>query len=347
MTPPKEPSTPKASAGPKRLMLYAPFAVLLIVAAAWTVGWFWMRGEVFRRMDAGALRLAESGYGVDWSARSLSGFPFRLDLDITAPRLRETSGWGLSAPRLKAEAFVFAPEHWVLVAPDGVTLNRRVGGAVLVGARVLRGSLSDIGDHPPRVSVEAMGLTFVPGPGASPVAITSAEEVHFHAKAGPNDQGAAYFEIDKARSAGAGLLADIAAGAPVTLIADAIFSHAAALKGQGFAGALRGWTASAGNLSVRRLSLQAGTVTAEAGSGTLAVGADGRLNGVLDLRLKQGARLLKTWGGRAGLTPEAATSAEGVIAAHAQGDVSIVTAHFQAGQTTIGPVAIGPSPRIY
>jgi len=87
-----------------------------------------MRGEVFRRMDAGAAALGEAGFAVDWRDRALSGFPFRLDLDVTGPRLRERSGWGLSATRLKAEAFVFAPEHWVIVAPDGAILTRRVGG---------------------------------------------------------------------------------------------------------------------------------------------------------------------------------------------------------------------------
>ena len=347
MTPFKSPDPLKAPAGAKRFWLYAPFVVLAIAVVAWTAGWFWMRGEVFRRMDLGARVLGESGYRIDWGARSLSGFPFRLDLDIAAPRFREISGWGLSAPRLKAEAFVFAPDHWVIVAPAGVTLNRRVGGPVTIGAKVLRGSLTEMGAHPPRLSIEGMGLTFAAAPGASPVMIASAEGLHLHAKAGPMDQGAFYVEVDKAGSAGPSLLNDIAADAPVTLIVDAIFSHAGAPGGQGFAGALRGWGEAGGGLNIRRLSLQAGPVTAETGPGALAIGGDGRLKGVLDLRMKQGRRLLAAWGARSGLAPEAATSAQAILDAHDRGGVTAVSVNFQAGQTTIGPVAVAPAPRVY
>lgn len=347
MTSLKNPDLLKASAGPRRFWLYAPFVVLAIAVAAWTAGWLWMRGEVFRRMDLGARVLGESGYSVDWGARSLSGFPFRLNLDIAAPRFREVSGWGVSAPRLKAEAFVFAPDHWVVVAPDGVILNRRVGGPVAIGAKVLRGSLSEMGAYPPRLSIEGVGLTFAAAPGASPVAIASAEGLHLHAKAGPMDQGAFYVEIDRANSADSGLLNDIAADAPVTLIVDAIFSHAGALSGQGFAGALRGWGEAGGGLNIRRLGFQAGPVTAEARSGALAIDGQGRLKGVVDARLKQARRLLAAWGARSGLAPQAATSAQTVLDAHDRGGVVAIPLNFQAGQTTIGPVSVGPAPRVY
>jgi hypothetical protein len=348
MTLPENPPPRKRS----RIGLYAPLVLLLVTVAAWTGGWSWMRSEVFRHMDAAASGLGQSGYQVDWSHRSLSGFPFRLDLDIEEPRLRETAGWGLSAPRLKAEAFVFAPDHWVIVAPSGVTLTRRVGGPVVIVAKALRASLSDADAHPPRFSVEGIGLTFAPGPGAAPVAITEAAELHIHSKSGPQDQGAFYLGIVKARAPGPGFLADIAQGAPVTLTADAIFSHAAALKSGGFAadglaGALRAWSQAGGELTVRQLSLEAGGAAADARSGSLAAGGDGRLKGVLNVTLKQGPRLLAAVTGRAVMAPEASRAAQAILAAHAQGESAAVTLDFQAGQTTLGPVAIGPAPRVY
>jgi len=343
MTLPDQPTLRK----PSRLGLYTPFVVLLVVAIGWVGGWTWMRSEVFRRMDAAAGTLDASGYRVDWSARSLSGFPFRLDLDIAGPRLREVSGWGLSAPRLKAEAFVFAPDHWVIVAPDGVTLTRRVGGPVVVTAKALRASLSDEAAHPPRLSVEGLGLTFAPGPGAAPVAMTAADELHLHARAGPRDQGAFYLEIDKARTTGGSLLGDMTAGSPVTLIADAICSHASALTGEGFAGALGGWSGAGGRLTIRRLSLETGVAGAEARSGTLAIGGDGRLKGGVDLDLRRGARLLDAVMAHAGTAAQAAGSAKAILAAHSQGETARLTVDFLAGQTTLGPVAIGPSPRVY
>jgi hypothetical protein len=337
----------RPSRKPSRMGLYAPFAALLLAAALWAAGWTWMRAEVFRRMDLAAAALGEAGYRADWSHRTLSGFPFRLDLDLAQPRLREVSGWGLSAPRLKAEAFVFAPDHWVIVAPDGVTFTRRRGGAVLVGAKALRASLSDPGAHPPRLSVEGVGLTFAPGPGAAPIAFSEAAELHLHTAAGPADQGAFFLSLDKARTTGTGVLAAIAAGSAVTLTADAIFSHASALKGQGLARALRAWTDAGGGLTIRRLSLEAGAAMADARSGAVAIDADGRLKGGLDFTLKQGPRLLAALTGRTALAPGTAGLAEAVLAAHAQGDHATIRVDFQAGQTTLGPVAIGPAPRVY
>lgn len=331
----------------RRLGLYLPFALLMTVAAGWCLGWFWLRGEVFRRMDAAATSWEDSGYRVDWSERAVHGFPFRLDLDVRNARLRELSGWGLAAPRLEAEAFVFAPGHWILVAPDGVTLHRRRGGPVAIGARVLRASVSEADARPPRISVEGLGLTFATPAGATPFGLASAQEFHLHTRAGPHDQGAVYVEIDRAVTAGPGLLGDIAAGAPLTLIGDGVFTQAGAANGLGFAGALRDWSEAGGALTVRRLSLQAGAASLDSRSGALAIAPYGRLAGSMAVRLTGIRRLLGDLVADAPLAPEVAKATKAVLAAREVRDAATVTFNFQAGQTTLGPVAIGPSPRIF
>jgi hypothetical protein len=339
---------PLASAKPRRLGLYAPFVLLLTFAAAWSLGWFWLRGEVFRRMDEAASSWEDSGYRVDWSDRAVYGFPFRLDLEVRGARLREQSGWSLAAPRLEAEAFVFAPDHWILVAPNGVVLHRRLGGPVAIGARVLRASVSDAGAHPPRVSVEGLGLTFATPAGARPFGLASAQEFHLHTRAGPQHMGAAYVEIDKAVTIGPGLLSDLAADSPVTLIGDGLFTQAGAPSGgPGCVGVLRGWSEAGGTLTVRRLSLQAGAASLDSRSGTLAIGPDGRLAGSLEVKVTGVPRVLGALVANAHLAPEVARAARVVLAARALRDVATITLNFQAGQTTLGPVAIGPSPRIY
>jgi hypothetical protein len=343
---PPQPSQPQPP-HPRRLGLYAPFALLLTLAAAWSLGWFWLRGEVFRRMDAAARSWEDSGYRVDWSDRAVYGFPVRLDLDVQNARLREQSGWGLAAPRLEAEAFVFAPGHWILVAPDGVVLHRRLGGPVAIGARVLRASVSETDARPPRISVEGLGLTFATPASAKPFGLASAQEFHLHTRAGPHDQGAAYVEIDRAVTVGPGLLSDIAAGDPVTLIGDSTFTQAGATGGPGFAGALRGWSEAGGALTVRRLSLQAGAASLDSRSATIAIAPDGRLAGSMVARLSGIRRLLGALAADAPLTPEVTKAARAVLAAREVRDAATVTLHFQAGQTTLGPVAIRPSPRIF
>jgi hypothetical protein len=330
-----------------RLGLYAPFAGLILLVAVWAFVWAGMREAVFRGMDGAAQTAAESGYRVDWTGRRVTGFPFWLDLEVTAPRVREASGWALSAVRIKAQAPVYAPGHWVIVAPDGVTLTRRVGGDVAIGARVLRASILDLDAHPPRLSIEGEDLTFTAAPGAATFGLTSAKQLNVQAKAGPQDQGAAYAEIAAARTTGPGFLHDVAGEAPVTLVGDVIFNHARAMSGRGFAGALDGWRAAGGALQVRRLSLEAGAASIEATSGILSLGGDGRLRGALPLRLKGAPRLLTALGQAARLPPRGLDVAKAVLAAHDASGVTQVGVDFEAGQTTLGPAAIGPAPRVY
>jgi hypothetical protein len=320
---------------------------LLTLAIAWSLGWFWLRDEAYRRMDAAAAALEGSGYRIDWSDREVYGYPFRLDLVVRNARLREQSGWGLAAPRLDAEAFVFAPDHWIVVAPYGVSLRRRLGGPVAIGARVLRASVSDTDANPPRISVEGLGLTFAAPAGAKPFGLASAAEFHFHTRAGPRNQGAAYVEIDQAVTMGPGFLDDVAAGAPITLIGDGLYTQADTLAGLGFAGALRDWSVAGGTFNPRRLSLQAGAVSLDSRAGALAIAPDGRVAGVLTVKLTGVPRILAALIAEAPLAPEVAKAARAVMAARSLKDAATVNLHFEAGQTTVGPVAIGPAPRAF
>src|SRR5665213_3014231 len=143
----------------RRLGLYIPFLLLLAFALAWSAGWLWLRAETLRRLDGARASLAGTGRELSWTSRDVSGFPFRLDVDFTDLSLREPSGWALAFPKLNAEAAVFAPTHWVAVAPAGAAFTRPTGGQVIVGAKVLRASVSDLAARPPRISVEGIALT--------------------------------------------------------------------------------------------------------------------------------------------------------------------------------------------
>ena len=347
MTLPDPPTARKPPGKPRRLGLYAPFGLLLVAVIGWSFAWLWLRGEVERRMDEGRAAMARGGYRLSWASRTLSGYPFRLDVTLTDAAVRAPSGWAVTAPTLKGEAFAFSPDHWIAVAPDGVVYTRRVGGAVVVKAKALRASLSEADAHPPRVSVEGIGLTFTAEPGANPYFITAADEVHLHTRAGPNDQGAAYFELDNAKANFPGLIGRIAEGRPVSLIADGIYSHAGALDGRDWAGAVRAWSAAGGALKVRRMRIAAGQALLDAQAGTLGVGDDGRLTGILTASLRQAPRALTAMGRAGAISPEALGSAAAVLGARAVGPAATVTIDFQAGQTTLGPVAIAAAPRIY
>src|ERR1700751_3747917 len=132
---------PLAARKPRRLGLYLPFVLLVLAAVAWTVFWLWTRGEVQKRMDAEAAGLGRSGYQGSWSRRSLGGYPFRMAGGLTDAKVRDPPGWALQAPLLEGEAFLYAPGHWMLAAPQGLTFVRPVGGPVAVTGKVLHASL--------------------------------------------------------------------------------------------------------------------------------------------------------------------------------------------------------------
>jgi hypothetical protein len=329
---------------PRRLGLYGPFIALAIAAGAGGLGWLRLKGETERKMDGLAARVAASGGAFTWQDRRISGFPFHVDVDFKDVVWRDPSGWAIAAPSLNSEASVFAPGHWVAVAPDGGLITRPAGGPVKVVAKVLRASLFDIGRHPASFSLEAIGVDFAPDPGAAPFLLTRAGEIHVHTRAGPADQGAFYVEFDQAAPSG-GVLGALGGGKPVTLVADAIYSHAGALIGRSWAEAARAWAAAGGQINLRRLRLESGDTRLDGHGAGLAVDGDGRLEGALSANITRAPQTLARLAAAGVIDPGAAQSAS--VALGVQGAGAPINLEFQAGRTTLGPVALLPAPKVY
>jgi hypothetical protein len=343
MTLPDSPTPRKV----RRRGLYAIYGAALIAVAAWCVAWFWIKDRAEQELDAGRDRLTAAGYPLSWQTRRIDGFPFRLDLHLTGVRLGEPSGWALAIPRLEAEAYAYAPDHWLMVAPDGVSFTRPKGGGVAVQAKLLRASLSHFGEYPPRLSVEGEDLTFAAEPGAQPYFITAAKGFNLHLKAGPSDQGAVYVGLDQAQANLTGLIARIAQGKPIGITGDAIFSKAAEFQGASWPAAAKGWNAAGGRFQVRQLTVAAGESILDARSGDLTIGPDGRVQGTLNASLRQAPQALGAMNAAGKITDAAASQASSETKAAQQGDVAHLTLDFRDGRTLLGPIAIGPAPKVY
>ena len=341
-----DPATPGKPVS--RLGLYIPFALLGLFIVALSVGWFWARGQVVARMDRSVEGLKQAGYQIEWKDRRLSGYPFRLNVTVTDVAVREPSGWGLQAPRLEGQAFLHAPTQWVIAAPGGLSFERPAAGAVQVGGKLIRASLSHLSDRPPNISFEGVGLTFIPAAGAQPFALSAAERVEIHLRKGPDDEGGLWISVKQGRAQLAGLLGRIAADQPVSITWDGRLSHISALTGRDWPAAVRAWTAAGGRMRVRPGGLTAGAAVVGVTSGDLGVGADGRVSGALELSLRQAPRALNALG-QSGTIPAEAAAAAAIVATARQGsgEVARATLTFQAGETTLGPVALAPSPQVY
>jgi hypothetical protein len=333
---------------PRRLGLYLPFVLLLVAVAGWTAFWVWARSEARVRMDAAVADLRQAGYQLSWKERGIGGYPFRLAVTLTDARLREPSGWALEAPSLEAEAFMHAPGHWILAAPAGLTFVRPIGGPVTVKGDMIRASLTNLDKRPPSFSFEGVKLAFQPGAGAQPFALSAADRVEFHLRAGPDDEGGVFAKVDNGKAQLSGLLGRIAGDKPISIVWNSTLSKMSAFEGGDWPSAVRHWADAGGQMNVRQGGVTAGEALIGSNAGTLTVGTDGRLSGVLNVSLRQAPRALGAMSQSGVIPPETAEAASAVAAARqGAGDVAQATLNFQAGQTTLGPVAIGPAPKVY
>ena len=334
-----------------RWPLYGPFALLFIFMIGWSAVWIWARGEAVRRIDAGAQGLRKAGYELSWRERAVGGYPFRLNVTLTEPRLRDPSGWALEAPVLEGQAFMHAPTSWIIAAPQGLTFMRPVGGPVRVQGRLVRASLTHLTSAPPSFSFEGTGLTFQPAAGANPFSLSAAERVEIHLRRAPaavGDEAGVWVSVEGGKAQLSGLLGRLAADKPVALQWDMRLSKISALRGSSWAEAVRAWSDAGGVARVPRAGLTAGDALIGVTGGELGVDTDGRVKGRLDLTLRQAPRAfdaLET----AGLAAQPQIGAAAAVVAARQGkeDVARAPLYFEAGRTTLGPISLWPAPRVY
>ena len=75
-----------------RIGLFLPYVLLAIVVLGWSGAWFWIRGRAEGEMDAWLAREAAAGRTWTCQDRSLTGFPFRLELRCAAVTLSRSDG---------------------------------------------------------------------------------------------------------------------------------------------------------------------------------------------------------------------------------------------------------------
>lgn len=341
-----DPSSPRK---PSRLALYLPFALLAVGIVAWSVLWFWAKGQAASQMDAAVADLNRAGYQISWKTREIGGYPFRMDVTLTDVRVREPSGWALESPRIEAEAYMHALGHWMIAAPGAITFVRPEGGPVQVTGKLIHAALFDFKNRPPSFDFEGVGLAFQPGPGARPFFLSKADSVEFHLRGNSTlDEGLVALEVKNGTAQLSGLFARIAGDKPISIEWQASLTKMSAFTGDDWPSAVRHWTDAGGKMQLRQAGVTAGEALIGAQAGNLTVGTDGRLRGTLNVTLRQAPRALTAMGQTGTIPPETAQAAADVTQAREGPDRSArITLDFEAGRTTLGPVAIGPAPKVY
>jgi len=333
---------------PRRLWLLAPFALLLVAAAAWSAYWVWLSRETAEQMDAAAAALERGGYQLTWASRSVSGYPFRLNVALTDARFASPSGRALSTPRLEAQATAYRPDRWVATLPAGLTIQRPLTGPTRVEGRVIRASVVAT-DRGPRVAIEGRELRFTPAGGAILFPLTSADrfEAQYSPRPDGPDEAGLLIRIDDGVAAPGTLLQRLGGDPKGRFLWEAVLTNASSLRGVDWGEAVRNWTTAGGSMRVLQAQAAVGDAAASVDEGRLTVGSDGRLRGALSMAVKQAPRSLLTLRGAPKVDPEAAGRAAAVAEARQEQALARLRLVFEAGVVTVGPVALAPAPKVY
>ena len=320
---------PSASLQPRkrhsRFWLFAPYVALLVAILAWTGVWWMEKLKLQHEITGKAAELEKQGYTAHWSALKVDGWPFRLRVTISQPEAGDSAGWRLTAPRLMAQAMAYAPNTWVLAAPEGLTLTRPGKGPLNVSGKQIRASVAALNTDQPRFAFEGDALVLQPAQGGQPAAFTAIDKLELDLQPGQNDQAAILVRIDGGSLRPEAGIAKLASGKPFALTWDARLTKFSALKGSNWPGALQAWRNAGGAMTVAGAELGLGGQKLKGQGGSLAVDTDGRLSGQLALKIDAGV-------------------GQGLM--NALGLLGPVQLSFKDGRASIGPAPVGAAPKI-
>ena len=350
MTTPVPPAAAPADLDPRtrrrrvrrRALIAAPLGVAVLALAALGAAWRVERDRLAAVLDGAEASAARAGVVLRLPGRRVDGFPFRLRVTSGPVRLSTASGWAVEAPEIVAQAFTYAPLHWVLIAPAGLTVVRPQGGPVSVSGAALRASVSGVAGRPWRVVLAGEDLRFATPPGARPFSLAAAQRLGVYLKPAPGaaGDGAILLDVRGARPVRGSVAWNLAPDAPIDGAVEGRLTRLSAFSGPDWGTSVRRWRDAGGALALGHVEAQGGATELWARGGALAVGADGRLTGAAPLRLRQAPVLISG-------PPGAQTLAvQPLDPARRETDSSAIDLVVRGGEVRLGPVRIADAPKV-
>ncbi|MCB8822956.1 DUF2125 domain-containing protein [Microvirga rosea] len=265
-----------------RFWLYTPFALLLLVAIAWSIGWFVIRSRTTESIDTWFGLEAKAGRQWTCQDRTVRGFPFRIE--VTCGSLGLTHGTvNASFGRVESVAQVYQP-RFIITEIEG-PLRLTDGRSTLEGRwDLLQTSVHASATGLQRLSAVANNPTFtVTGLTPDPIVLKN-KETEFHLRPDPSrGQEQAYDVALSLEKAQVPALDSLLGGSePTDLRADLTITQAEGFRGRPIAEELERWRSDGGRLAVEMLALSKGTRRVEA-KGELGLDPEHRPSGMLNV----------------------------------------------------------------
>ena len=267
-----------------RLGLFLPYILLLAIAVLWSAGWFWIRGKAASEMDAWLAREAASGRNWTCADRSITGFPFRLELRCSSLRFARSDG-SFSLGPVTVVAQIYQPRHVVLQAagPFHAEQGDLVGDVTWTS---LEGSFHGASDGFVRASlVVDAPKGHVEGAEPGPVDF-SAKHLELHARPSPGrfeSEGAVDLSLRLTGGVFPQLDPLVGNADPMDAALDATLERATVLRTRAVERELEAWRQANGRLDIASLSLVKGNRRLQA-KGEVGLDDAHRPAGQFDLR---------------------------------------------------------------
>lgn len=268
-----------------RTGLFLPYILLLVLVLAWTAAWFFIRSRAEQEMDGWMAAEARAGRAWTCADRSITGYPFRIELRCAALTFARSDSRFTLGP-VTALVQVYDPRHGILEVQGpfhveqgdltaDVTWNSLEGS--FHGASGGSFSRVSLVVEAPKGSVR----------GGTPVPVDFAlKHLEAHARPTPgrfDTEGA--IDLSLRAEQVALPLADSFLGnaAPADLALDATLNRATTLRNGPVAVELERWRQAGGSLDIALLSIAKGDRRLQ-GKGSLALDDAHRPAGKLELR---------------------------------------------------------------
>lgn len=338
----------------RRRWTYAPLAIIVLLALAWSAFWFYAVNRAEATLAAWMERQAAAGRLFACEGRTIGGFPFRIELRCARPRAEVQAGDRtvvLEATSLFAAAEVFQPDLVVVELTGPMTIATGRGGAPLTADwRLLQASLRGFlrGFERLSVSINEPALRTARAAGAAPLVQARHVEAHARLRSGSADAQPVFDLVARAEAAvvaGAAALAQ----KPFDAEAEAVVHGVRDLSPVPLATRLRQWQADGGRLEIVKARVAQGEIVAVA-KGELGLTPQARLDGGLQVTL---AGLAEIGGWLFGQDSQAQASMLNGLAilagrAELEGKPAVVVPlRFRDGAVFFGPLPLGQTPPLY
>ncbi|MGE0256218.1 MAG: DUF2125 domain-containing protein [Alphaproteobacteria bacterium] len=352
----------------RRAILVILAVVVVLPAAAFVAGWYWLAGQIELTLAQWALAQRNAGTELRWQSLDRSGFPFhvgvRMDGAEAAGRVGAW-GWRWQGPAVDVHlrpladdrlAFLAPGRHAVDLAGPGQQAAAIVDGKTVALAVDLAGA-SRIGGG----TLTARAVDAATADGTFLAALREGDFAWRRIAARPAAPGAVHEAPSQtARASVAGVtLGKPFIGPAVEVLGPDIAAASVELRLDGelapgagpLAPALTAWRDAGGSLEVTRLAISWGPLRAE-GDGTATLDADLQPEGAFALRVRGMAQLLVALERQRLIEPQAAAIARLAITAFSRPAADGTTPELQVPVTIqkrrlfLGPVALVTLPPV-